>query len=1130
MPSDESRLIELVVHWDELRRQGQPVSVEELCRDCPELLGDVQLRIDALSAVDRVLDSSSADSATRPQGSLPGFTESGGLAADYEILGELGHGGMGVVFKARHRRLNRIVALKMIGDGKHALAEQRARFLIEAEAVARLRHPHIVQIYDFGEADGQPFVTLEWLEGGSLADRLKGTTQPARAAAELIATLASAMHAAHQAGIIHRDLKPSNVLFDGAGGPKIADFGLAKRLEVADGHTLSGQVMGIPSYMAPEQAQGQVHRIGPAADIYALGATLYEMLTGRPPFKAPSTMETLHQVIYEEVVPPSRLQVRVARDLETICLKCLHKEPQKRYSSAAELADDLRRYLANRPIRARRTPLWERGAKWIRRRPATATLAGLGVAAVMALVATGRIEAERVAGLGARCDQELFTAQAEVAKERWADARLILTNLLTTLKPEPRLDALRDRAAGLLAQVERGIQGQAFQSQGEQRHRLFLQRRNEAFFHETRFTGLDLPANLQATRAAARAALAIFAVAGPGDSWTLPALPTSLSPQEQTEINEGCYELLLVLANAVAQALPGEDPILQGDLGLGILEQAVRLRSEPTRAYHLRRAACLARKGDTAGEARALALAQHLQPTTAHDHFLDGQERYRRGDWSAALGHFDTVLRLQPDHFWAQCLSAICSIQTNQPGMASIGLNVCLQREPQFVWLYLLRGFASGQAAVQARAAGKALQIRDGSFEAGAENQFEAAEADYRKALELLARRPSDELRYVLLVNRALMRSQRGKLDQAVADFAEAIRLDERHYNAYAGLAQVYERQQKWDEAVEQLTQAIARKPGWSPLYRGRATVQMARDDASPEDRAAALRDLEDAIRHEAPGNTVLASDHTQHGELLRRGRRFEDALGACDTALKVVPDYDQAHRLRVMVLLDLNRHEEVIRACDGALAQGKPWADIHEIRGVARAGRGDFAGAIADYSQALVLRPGQPRVLSLRGLAYLVSSAPRLALRDFDEALRQDASNGEAHGGRGLALVRLGDHRAAVAAAEESLRHDPATARRASNAARIYAQAALAAAAEVTQNGPMAVTLVDRYQDRAVALVKLALERTPADRRAEYWHSQVSTDPALRPLQRRLRLIQPSGTAIGPVTSGTKREVEASR
>jgi eukaryotic-like serine/threonine-protein kinase len=305
--------------------------------------------------------------------------------SQFELLSELGRGGMGVVYKARHRQLNRMVALKMLGDGKHALPENRARFLVEGEAVARLHHPNIVQIHEIGEADGHPFVTLEMLEGGSLADRLKGATQPGRAAAALVATLAEAIHAAHQAGIVHRDLKPSNILFDRDGVPKIVDFGLAKRLEVEVGQTQTGQVMGTPSYMAPEQAQGLTHQVGPRADIWALGAILYEMLTGRPPFKAPSTIETIHQVIYEEVVLPSRIQPTIARDLETIALKCLQKDAGKRYESAAALGDDLRRFQAGEPILARPVGSLERAWRWCRRNRALASATGRAASALVAI-------------------------------------------------------------------------------------------------------------------------------------------------------------------------------------------------------------------------------------------------------------------------------------------------------------------------------------------------------------------------------------------------------------------------------------------------------------------------------------------------------------------------------------------------------------------------------------------------------------------------------------------------------------------------------------------------------------------------------------------------------------------------
>ena len=260
----------------------------------------------------------------------------------------------------------------MIIGGNQVRDHHLARFRIEAEAVAQLHHPNIVQIYDIGEVDGLPYVALEFLEGGDLASRLDGTPQPGMAAAELIATLARAVHAAHQARIVHRDLKPANVLLAGDGAPKITDFGLAKRLESDDRQTQSGDIMGTPSYMAPEQALGRTKDVGPAADIYALGAIMYDVLTGRPPLKGETIMETVRLVINTDPVPPSQLVPRLARDLETICLKCLHKDPQKRYSTAEELAKDLDRYREGKPIKARPTPLWEHGLKWTKRRPVAA--------------------------------------------------------------------------------------------------------------------------------------------------------------------------------------------------------------------------------------------------------------------------------------------------------------------------------------------------------------------------------------------------------------------------------------------------------------------------------------------------------------------------------------------------------------------------------------------------------------------------------------------------------------------------------------------------------------------------------------------------------------------------------------
>ena len=399
---------------------------------------------------------------------------------------------MGVIYQARQHQLNRLVALKMIRAGIQARPEELDRFRLEAEAVARLHHANIVQIYDIGEVAGLPFVALELLEGGSLADRLAGTPHPGRQAAELMVTLARAIHAAHQAGIVHRDLKPSNVLFDQDGIPKIVDFGLAKRLEVKEGPTQTGQVMGTPSYMAPEQARGQIREVGPAADVYALGAILYEMLTGRPPFKGTTPEETVWQVVHEEPVPPSRLLSRVPRDLETICLKCLAKEPPKRYASAEALADDLCRYLAGQTILARRTPVWERVAKWARRHPAAAASIVAGVVAAVGLA----VAAQRVRRLQTRpdpgegtsrspgCDWRPWTTSTTAASNgraaSWMTRAVTLTSLLTKLRPEPRLTDLGRRAQGDLDEVQRLLDAGAARSADLERFSRFGRLRDQA--------------------------------------------------------------------------------------------------------------------------------------------------------------------------------------------------------------------------------------------------------------------------------------------------------------------------------------------------------------------------------------------------------------------------------------------------------------------------------------------------------------------------------------------------------------------------------------------------------------------------------------------------------------------------
>jgi WD40 repeat protein len=402
--SETDHVLELIEHELVLREErGETPQLEEYVRRFPDLARDLQLHFEVHAALQTETMQAPAD--LEANGSAAGRAPA---LAGYEVLGELGRGGMGVVYKARQVALNRQVALKMILAGPHANAAGVARFRREAEAVAQLQHPHIVQIYEVGESDGRPYLALEYVDGASLDHHTGHLPQPAEAAARLVEALASTMHYAHQRGVVHRDLKPANVLLvpsDSAHGiplgngpanigyydPKITDFGLAKLLGTdMAGPTLSGEILGTPSYMAPEQAEGKTAAIGPATDIWALGTILYELLTGRPPFQAESALETLVQVRSQEPVSPSRLQPKLPRDLVTICLACLPKEPRKRYVSAEALADDLRRFLDGKPIRARPINAVERTVKWVRRRPAIAALlativvvAALGFAGVV---------------------------------------------------------------------------------------------------------------------------------------------------------------------------------------------------------------------------------------------------------------------------------------------------------------------------------------------------------------------------------------------------------------------------------------------------------------------------------------------------------------------------------------------------------------------------------------------------------------------------------------------------------------------------------------------------------------------------------------------------------------------------
>jgi serine/threonine protein kinase/tetratricopeptide (TPR) repeat protein len=1055
---------------DQNRRalQNRRIPVEDYLERDPSLKGDAEALLDLIYNEVRLRDEAGeAPDLAEYQGRFPALTDlirelfevhqamrPGEVLADlahrdeppspavdgYEVFGELGRGAMGVVYRARHVRLNRPVALKMILAGPHAGARERARFENEARAVARLQHPHIVQIHEIGEQDGRPFVCLELVPGGSLANRLAGKPLPPRQAAELAELLARAVHHAHGQQIVHRDLKPANVLLapsdarrgirlGGEGDadyfePKITDFGLARLLDhdpdaPGPAPDATGVPVGTPPYMAPEQAirlgsdaYAKAAGDGKATDIYALGAVLYEALTGRPPFVGATVYDTLQQVVSHEPVPPRRLQPQVSRDLETICLACLHKEPGRRYATALDLADDLRRFLEGRPIRRRPPAFWEPALKWARRRPAVAAWVVLGVLALVASVAGG---------------VHYLNHRREWARQHALD-----------------------------------------------RFQRFVRLRDDVLFRGTLLTAVRLApqeqvaADLRETAAEAQEALTFVGVSLEG--WSGPADDPYLTPDENADVAASCSELLLVLSRVVAEPAAAASPRDRKDValqGLRVLDRARRL-GPPTRAFHLSRAHLLAQHGDEPEAAAERASANALPSVHASDHYFTGVDRHQHGDTAGAMRAFHEALRLRPDHFEAQCYLAICSLNAGRAGEAQIGLTACIGQRPNFAWTHLLRGIA----AVQERA-------------------FADAEEDFAAALRL---EDSAALRYAALANRGRLWFRQGKLSEAVADLEQAVRVRPEECQAHLLLAQTFQAQKRYADADRELDAAVRSRPDLPLVHRRRGELLLER--RQPD---AALRHFEQAIRLEPAGgkSPALVSDHVECGGIRHSQGRYAEAVAAYDAALRLAPEHALAHHLRGEALLKLDRPREAEQAFGQSLKHKPGYGPALRARGEARVRLGDFARAVEDYTQALGLKR-DASLLVHRGWAYFFTDAWKLAERDFDDSIRLDARSGDALVGRGLARVMLGDYRRAVADAETAWRaaHEPRSPEMMHNVACVFALAASRTRADAAE--PKREALETDYRRQSLTALRKALDLVPPRQRLAFWQEKMRPDSAL--------------------------------
>jgi tetratricopeptide (TPR) repeat protein/tRNA A-37 threonylcarbamoyl transferase component Bud32 len=996
----------------------------------------------------------------------------------YEVLGLLGRGGMGVVYKARQKSLDRLVALKMLLTEAHSGPEHLARFRNEAAAIAHLRHPNIVQIHEVDEYRGGPYCVLEFMEGGSLDKRLHGKPLPPPLAATLTQTLAHAIEAAHRAGIIHRDLKPGNVLLaDGPAVPlercllKVSDFGLAKQLDDDAWKTRSSAIIGTPSYMAPEQAGGHPELMGPCTDVYALGAILYEFLTGRPPFRAATALDTVMQVVHEEPVPPSRLNAKVPRDLETICLKCLQKEPAKRYASAQALADDVERFARGQPILARPTGNVERLLKWARRRPAAAALIAvsaltallLGVGGVVyyqsrAQLAEQRLaERDRVAGAQGQVRQLLDRAKELMAKQSWQEADAQLTKAQGVAVSEPtaledliqELDRLRDRVQTELqkeaADRAHQVEITRARAQAQTLYQQFQDHRDQALLHSSMSVGDELQAHLDSASAEATKALRLVHVTDPAGNES-PNIPAALTASEQEQMRQGCYELLLVLAEA--QSLrPPQKPAAR--TALRILEHARPIIPTGTQAYYLRQARYYAQAGEPQAAAARQAAAA-ITPTLALDHYLMGEDLYKQGDTEGASREFLQALGVDAKYFWARYLLAVSYVQLNRPAEARTALDACRADRPEFVWPYLMLGFVNAQL-----------------------EEPRAAEEAFREA-EQRAGKNDKDARCALHANRGLLLISQGHEDEGLADLLRARAIRPKQYQVHLSLARVYERRKEYAQARQELDTAIADAPAIVALYEARARFHLRRNEL-PD----ALHAYETAIAKSDPDTPTaeLARLHAWRGRILHLLRKYEQAVAAYDEALQLNPDHTNAYLWRGEALLQLRSYEAAAASLDSYLArQARPPATAYRSLAVALSQLGRNVEAVEDYGRALELERrvaaahlarditaaagpapllllaqhaamlemprGMASMHAARGWAYLASGAKGPALTEFDAAIRTDPRNGDTYSGRALAHVLRRDEKPAVADADAAIRHGPDTPELCYRAAQVFAQA----------------------------------------------------------------------------------------
>jgi serine/threonine protein kinase/predicted Zn-dependent protease len=939
------------------------------CRVQAKQAGSTDLTIDHLPTQASLEGSSELDegaSFAMDEGSGRVRPEAQHAVANYEILGVLGRGAAGVVYKARHIGLKRITALKMLLSGVHASQRELMRFNIEAEAVARFQHPNIVQVYEIGAQDGLPFFSLEYVEGGSLAQRIAGKPLPTQEAARLSEMLARAMHYSHERKILHRDLKPANILVTLDGVPKITDFGLAKRLEATEesSKTRTGTLMGTPSYMSPEQAEGRTRDVGPKSDQYALGAILYEMLTGRPPFLGATLLDTLHQVRKQEPVPPSRLLHKAPRDLEIICLKCLQKEPAKRYADCGELADDLKRFGAGEPIRARAVSAAERMWRWCRRNPRTAALSAAVLLLLALLTVSGGILALNIMHEQQAVEKVKEDVQAQMKNASDAisagDVRRAMDLMDFSdplLESEPALLTMRTSWHDLKDRIE---------TYGKFKD--LLDRARFAYVYGKR-------GQKEQGREYCRQLLELYEAIEQRREPAAGGLPP-LNAEQQQLFKEDVFDMFLLTALTENELNINSPPVRQQQVAgqaIDWLDRAEKiLPGTRTASVHL--AGFHQRLGHSQQYEAYMARARATPPTAAIDHFWHGYAEHVRGDGARSGGNPDeankhyrleiteyaAMLRAFPDHFWGYYNWAWAKANLDDLQDALIGFTNCIRLKPDSPWPYNNRGTTH-------------LRLK----------QYDLAVQDYNDALQ---RDPE----YIdARINRALAYLEQGKFDLALADCNWTLERDGQNVAAYGRRAECYRRQKRYEEAIADYTRWLGLTEDKVEVYFKRAAVfqEMKR----PND---ALGDYTLVVKLE-PKNT---GHYLKRAALYLEMNRPNDALRDYDRVLDLEAKNFQAHLMRGKVRALRGEHRQAVEDFTAAIEARPDAPEPYRDRAVIYWKMlKDFDAALEDWQRVIELGVNTPEAYYYLAEIYLGRRQYDLALPQLDKALALQANNMDA-------------------------------------------------------------------------------------------------------------------------------------